>query len=78
MNDFVVVAIFNNQRETMNLRSVLERKKIPYIIQDETVVSVDPLQSMGFGDIRLKVDEKDVSEVKKIMKELKKEKFLID
>jgi hypothetical protein len=27
MNDFVVVAIFNNQRETMNLRSVLERKK---------------------------------------------------
>jgi hypothetical protein len=78
MNDFVVIAIFNNQRETMNLRSVLERKKIPYIIQDETVVSVDPLQSMGFGDIRLKVDEKDVSEVKKIMKELKKEKFLID
>ena len=68
MNDFVVIAIFNNQRETMNLRSVLERKKIPYIIQDETVVSVDPLQSMGFGDIRLKVDEKDVSEVKKIMK----------
>ena len=27
MNDFVVVAIFNNQRETMKLRSVLERKK---------------------------------------------------
>jgi hypothetical protein len=78
MNDFVVVAIFNNQRETMNLRSVLERKKIPYIIQDETVVSVDPLQSIGFGDIRLKVDEKDVSEVRKILKELKKEKFLID
>ena len=38
MNDFVVVAIFNNQRETMKLRSVLERKKIPYIIQDETVL----------------------------------------
>ena len=73
MNDFVVVAIFNNQRETMNLRSVLERKKIPYIIQDETVVSVDP-----FGDIRLKVEEKDVHEVKTILKELKKEKFLID
>jgi|GEM_PF-1520867 hypothetical protein len=78
MNDFVVVAIFNNQRETMNLRSVLERKKIPYIIQDETVVSVDPLQSIGFGDIRLKVEEKDVLEVKTILKELKKEKFLID
>ncbi|MCU0349572.1 MAG: DUF2007 domain-containing protein [Flavobacterium sp.] len=78
MNDFVVVAIFNNQRETMNLRSVLERKKIPYIIQDETVVSVDPLQSIGFGDIRLKVEEKNVLEVKTILKELKKEKFLID
>lgn len=78
MNDFVVVAIFNNQRETMNLRSVLERKKIPYIIQDETVVSVDPLQSIGFGDIRLKVEEKNVLEVKTILKELKKEKFLIE
>ena len=78
MNDFVVVAIFNNQRETMNLRSVLERKKIPYIIQDETVVSVDPLQSIGFGNILLKVEEKDIKEVKKILKELKKEKFLID
>jgi hypothetical protein len=78
MNDFVVVAIFNNQRETMNLRSVLERKKIPYIIQDETVVSVDPLQSIGFGNILLKVEEKDVKEVKIILKELKKEKFLID
>jgi hypothetical protein len=78
MNDFVVVAIFNNQKETMNLRSVLERKKIPYIIQDETVVSVDPLQSIGFGDIRLKVEEKYVPQIKKILKELKKEKFLID
>ena len=26
MNDYVVVAIFNNQRETMSLRSILERK----------------------------------------------------
>lgn len=78
MNDFVVVAIFNNQKETMNLRSVLERKKIPYIIQDETVVSVDPLQSIGFGNILLKVEEKDVTEVKQILKELKKERFLID
>ena len=78
MNDFVVVAIFNHQRETLTLRSVLERKKIPYIIQDETVVSVDPLQSIGFGNILLKVEEKDVKEIKKILKELKKEKFLID
>ena len=78
MNDFVVVAIFNNQRETMKLRSVLERKKIPYIIQDETVVSVDPLQSIGFGNITLKVEEKDVDKVKKILIDLKKEKLLVD
>ena len=78
MNDFVVVAIFNNQKETMKLRSVLERKKIPYIIQDETVVSVDPLQSIGFGNITLKVEEKDVDKVKKILIDLKKEKLLVD
>lgn len=77
MNDFVVVAIFNNQRETMKLRSVLERKKIPYIIQDETVVSVDPLQSIGFGNITLKVEEQNVDKVKKILIDNKKEKLII-
>ena len=77
MNDFVVVAIFNNQRETMKLRSVLERKKIPYIIQDETVVSVDPLQSIGFGNITLKVEEQNVDKVKKIFIDNKKEKLIV-
>lgn len=77
MNDFVVVAIFNNQKETMKLRSVLERKKIPYIIQDETVVSVDPLQSIGFGNITLKVEEQNVDNVKKILIDNKKKKLII-
>ncbi|UGS23673.1 hypothetical protein [Flavobacterium channae] len=77
MNDFVVVAIFNNQRETMKIRSILERKKIPYIIQDETVVSVDPLQSIGFGNISLKTEEQNVDKVKNILIENKKEKFIV-
>ncbi|MFD2908568.1 hypothetical protein ACFSX9_07445 [Flavobacterium ardleyense] len=77
MNDFVVVAIFNNQRETIKVRSVLERKNIRYIIQDEAIVSVDPLQSIGFGDIKLKVEEKEEENVKNILKEIKKEKFII-
>ena len=77
MNDFVVVAIFNNQRETIKVRSVLERKNIRYIIQDEAVVSVDPFQSIGLGDIKLKVEEEQEENVKNILKELKKEKFII-
>ncbi|WP_322551161.1 hypothetical protein [Flavobacterium psychraquaticum] len=77
MNEFVVVAIFNNQRETIKVRSVLERKNIRYIIQDEAVVSVDPLQSIGLGDIKLKVEEEQEENVKNILKELKKEKFII-
>jgi len=77
MNDFVVVAIFNNQRETMKIRSILERKKIPYIIQDETVVSVDPLQSIGFGNISLKIEEENIDKVKNILIENKKEKFIV-
>ncbi|UGS21089.1 hypothetical protein [Flavobacterium cyclinae] len=77
MNDFVVVAIFNNQRETMKIRSILERKKIPYIIQDETVVSVDPLQSIGFGNISLKIEEQNIDKVKNILIENKKEKFIV-
>ena len=77
MNEFVVVAIFNNQRETIKVRSVLERKNIRYIIQDEAVVSVDPLQSIGLGDIKLKVEEEQEENVQNILKELKKEKFII-
>ena len=77
MDEFVVVAIFNNQRETIKVRSVLERKNIRYIIQDEAVVSVDPLQSIGLGDIKLKVEEEQEENVKNILKELKKEKFII-
>ena len=77
MNEFVVVAIFNNQRETIKVRRVLERKNIRYIIQDEAVVSVDPLQSIGLGDIKLKVEEEQEENVKNILKELKKEKFII-
>ena len=77
MNDFVVVAIFNNQRETIKVRSVLERKNIRYIIQDEAVVSVDPLQSIGLGDIKLKVEEEKEENVKNILKKKKKEKFII-
>ena len=77
MNEFVVVAIFNNQRETIKVRSVLERKNIRYIIQDEAVVSVDPLQSIGLGDIKLKVEEKEEENVKNILKEIKKDKFII-
>ena len=61
----------------MKLRSVLERKKIPYIIQDETVVSVDPLQSIGFGNITLKVEEQNIDKVKKILIDNKKEKLII-
>ena len=78
MNDFVVVAIFNNQQETMSLRSILERKKIPYIIQDETVVSVDPLSSMGLGNISLKVGEENIEIVKNILIKKEKEKFIIE
>ncbi len=77
MNDFIVVAIFNNQKETIKVRSVLERKNIRYIIQDEAVVSIDPLQSIGFGDIKLKIEKNEVENVKKILKEIKKEKFII-
>ena len=78
MNDYVVVAIFNNQRETMRLRSILEIKKIPYIIQDETVVSVDPFSSMGLGNISLKVGEENIEIVKNILIKKKKEKFIIE
>lgn len=78
MKDLIIVAIFNHQKETIQIRSILEREKIPYIIQDESVVSVDPLASLKYGDIKLKVHTDNAQQVKDFLKELELETYIVE
>ena len=53
MTEFVTVATFNFAHEITILKSVLDHEQIPYLFQNENLVSIDPLASIAYGGIRL-------------------------
>ena len=67
MTEFVTVAIFNFTHEITILKTILDNNRIPYLFQNENLISVDPLASFAYGGIILKVHPNDVEQVKKIL-----------
>lgn len=67
MNDFVVVAVFTFPAEVAVIKSLLDSENIPYIINDELMVSIDPLASIAYGGIKLKVHKNDAEHVKNLI-----------
>jgi len=70
MTEFVTVATFNFTHEITILKTILENKGIPFLFQNENLISVDPLASFAYGGINLKVHPNDVNEVKEILNNL--------
>ena len=70
MTEFVTVAIFNFTHEITILKTILENKGIPFLFQNENLISVDPLASFAYGGIILKVHPNDVKQVKEILDNL--------
>ena len=70
MTEFVTVATFNFTHEITILKTILENEGIPYLFQNENLVSVDPLASFAYGGIDLKVHPNDVLQVKEILNNL--------
>ena len=70
MTEFVTVAIFNFTHEITILKTILENKGIPFLFQNENLISVDPLASFAYGGIILKVHPNDVEQVKEILDNL--------
>lgn len=70
MTEFVTVATFNFTHEITILKTILENKGIPYLFQNENLISVDPLASFAYGGIILKVHPNDVEQVKDIIDNL--------
>jgi hypothetical protein len=70
MTEFVTVATFNFSHEITILKTILDNETIPYLFQNENLVSVDPLASFAYGGIDLKVHPNDVLQVKEILNNL--------
>ena len=70
MTEFITVATFNFSHEITILKTILDHEEIPYLFQNENLISIDPLASIAYGGIQLKVNPNDISRVKEIIDEL--------
>lgn len=70
MTEFKTIAIFNFAHEIIVLKSILELEGIPFLFQNENLVSVNPLASYAYGGIQLKVHPNDFEKVQHILDNL--------
>ncbi len=76
MENFVTVAIFNYQHETLIIKNLLEQEGIAYFFENETIVGIDPFATIAYGGIKLKVHPNDKATVKEILKKLNEDDHL--
>lgn len=76
MENFVTVAIFNYQYETLIIKNLLEQEGISYFFENETIVGIDPFATIAYGGIKLKVHPNDEATVKEILKKLNEDDHL--
>ena len=70
MTEFITVAIFNFPHEIIVLKSILDHEGIPYLFQKENLISINPLATIAYGGINLKVHPNDIEKVKEILNKL--------
>ena len=70
MTEFVTIATFTFIHEIMILKTILDRERIPYLFQNENLVSSDPLASFAYGGIQLKIHPNDTEVVQQILNDL--------
>ena len=70
MTEFKTIAIFNYPHEIIVLKSVLDNEGIPYLFQNENLISVNPLASYAYGGIQLKIHPYDFEKVQAILDNL--------
>ena len=70
MAEFITITTFNFVHEISILKTILEREGIPYLFQNENLVSIDPIASLAYGGIQLKIHPKDIQPVQTILDNL--------
>jgi len=76
MENFITVAVFNYQHETLIIKNLLEQEGIAYFFENETIVGIDPFATIAYGGIKLKVHPNDEAMVKEILKKLNEDDHL--
>ncbi len=70
MTEFITIATFNFAHEVMVLKTILDRENIPYLFQNENLVSINPFASLAYGGIQLKIHPNDFEAVQTILDDL--------
>ena len=70
MNNFITIATFNFPHEIVVLKSILENKGILFYFQNENLISVNPMATIAYGGINLKIHPNDVLIVQTILDNL--------
>ena len=76
MENFVTVAVFNYQHETLIIKNLLEQEGIAFFFENETIIGIDPFASIAYGGIKLKVHPNDETTVIEILKKLNEDDHL--
>ena len=70
MKDFITIATFTYPNEYAILRLLLQREKISFFFENETMIGVFPFYSNALGGINLKIHSTDHKRVQKIIDDL--------
>lgn len=70
MTEFITIVTFNFAHEVMVLKTILDRENIPYLFQNENLISIDPFASLAYGGIQLKIHPNDIEAVQTILNDL--------
>ncbi|TRX23726.1 DUF2007 domain-containing protein [Flavobacterium franklandianum] len=70
MEDFQTISTFNFAHEIIVLKSILQNEGIPFLFQNENLISIDPFASIAYGGIHLKVHRNDLEKVQAILDNL--------
>ncbi len=70
MDHFQTITTFNFAHEIIVLKSILQNEGIPFLFQNENLISIDPFASIAYGGIDLKVHINDFERVQEILDNL--------
>ena len=70
MDTFQTITTFNFAHEIIVLKSILQNEGIPFLFQNENLISIDPFASIAYGGIHLKVHINDFERVQAILDNL--------
>lgn len=78
MDPFQTITTFNFAHEIIVLKSILQNEGIPFLFQNENLISIDPFASIAYGGIHLKVHRNDFERVQEILDNLNIKLKIVD